>query len=115
VEPRNDRPPVALAPPRHNLEWRFVFYDTTTTTSLFRVSRCLKSNRPRHNGGSLGLADEQMAAKRAAIAFYNLPAKPLRLSTPILGSFTAKSLYCLIRNLTLNQRVQGSSPCAPTN
>ena len=41
--------------------------------------------------------------------------KPLRLNTPILGSFTAKSLYCLIRNLTLNQRVQGSSPCAPTN
>jgi hypothetical protein len=41
--------------------------------------------------------------------------KPLRLNTPILGSFTAKSLYCLIRNLTLNQRVQGSSACVPTN
>jgi hypothetical protein len=41
--------------------------------------------------------------------------KPLRLNTPILGSFTPKSLYCLIRNLTLNQRVQGSSHCASTN
>jgi hypothetical protein len=41
--------------------------------------------------------------------------KPLRLNAPILGYFTAKSLYRITRNLTLNQRVQASSPCAPTN
>ena len=39
--------------------------------------------------------------------------KPLRLNAPILGYFTTKCLYCLTRNLTLIQRVQG--PCTPTN
>jgi hypothetical protein len=35
--------------------------------------------------------------------------KPLRLNAPILEYFTAKSLYRLTRNLTLNQRVQDSA------
>jgi hypothetical protein len=39
----------------------------------------------------------------------------MRLNAPILEYFTAKSLYRITRNLTLNQRVECSIPCASTN
>jgi hypothetical protein len=39
--------------------------------------------------------------------------KPLRWNAPTLGSFTVKSLYRLIRNLTLNQRIPAQPRTQP--
>jgi hypothetical protein len=57
---------------------------------------------------------EQEVGERPTSHFTICP-QAIEIEYPILGYFTAKSLYRLTRNLTLNQRVQGSSPCAPTS
>jgi hypothetical protein len=61
------------------------------------------------------LTDEQIAGKRPAIRFTIWP-QAIEIKYPhsgIFGSFTAKSLYRLIRNLTPNQRVTGSGLARP--
>jgi hypothetical protein len=89
---------------RRDVSLRVVYRRATRPRTVPEVTRCrpgrLRLRRP-----------ERLNRERPRAQQFILQSarKPLRLNTLILGYFTAKSLYCLVRNLTLNQRVPGSS------